>query len=310
LEWIVKVAEIFLQSRVRTAPAGQPRPSRHFALVVPEKFDVRSLLERDLENVGFFENRRRLILEFSYSGVIVERLTFQFFPPRDLPPQTRAAAEEKRGALALPRRLTIAARAAFSASRLLPAFADRSKRELSYSLRFEIPDPVTPLEGSGYLSLEVCSLPSALGALKLYVSHERTGSPTPEVVALPETTTFQVQENFVLAENIHMLIEESPVAVPKVRAALLDGSPVSPLFNTSRSEVSSQVSVGNYSPISTSRDLLTDIWPILPQQQSRRTTLALTAPDSASSFGGDDPLRVFIKNYLVGVAHGTVIKCI
>ena len=283
VEWIVKVSEIFLQSRIRANPQGPPTPSRHFALVIPEKFDVRTGLE-GIERLGFFENRRRMILEFTSSGAIVERLTFQFFPPRDIPPQNRAS-EDKRGSLALPRRLTIAARAAFSASRLLPAYGDRFKRDLSYTIRFEVPDPATPLEGSGFLSLEVCSLPSQLGALKFFISHERSSSPTPqESVSLPQ---FRVQENFVQAENIQMLIEESPPIAPVVRAALLDVSPISPLFSTGRSEISSQVSVGNYSPISTSRDLLTDVWPILPLP-ARRSPLALTAPGSASSAYGDD----------------------
>lgn len=283
IEWIVKVSEIFLQSRIRANPQGAPTPSRHFALVIPEKFDVRDALE-GIEKLGFFENKRRIVLEFNSSGVIVERLTFQFLPPRDIPPQNRST-EDKRGSLALPRRLTIAARAAFSASRLLPAYGDRFRRDLTYAIRFEVPEPATPLEGSGFLSLEVCSIPSQLGALKFFVSHERSSSPTPtETVSLPQ---FRVQENFVHAENIQMLIEESPPVAPVMRAALLDVSPISPLFSTGRSEISSQVSVGNYSPISTSRDLLTDVWPILPLP-SRRSPLALTAPGSASSNYGDE----------------------
>ena len=332
-EWMIKVSEIFAQSRTRLLPPGPPRPSRHFALAVSERFEFRSHFE-SLETSGFFENQKRVVLEFGTTGseyVPVERVVFQFYPLRDLPPTTRPSPAEERRALTLPRRLSVAARSAFCASRLLPAFGDFSKKlDFCMQLRFEAVGGGGGLGTGGMANLEISSIPCPMGVLKLVVFHQRGAGTGSEGAGL-SPGRINIDEYYVNS-GVHMDIEEiskndypvtpspmrtdqqssieksivlarapinnpAPPSLPPVRSPadslpsppLKDISPISPFFNVScRSEISSQ-----FSP--TSRDLLTDIWPI---SSAKRAVLDGSLGNSVdcqlfSSAGGTSADEVF-----------------
>jgi hypothetical protein len=275
LEWMVKVSEIFIQSKV-SSPSEYNIQNQHFALLFNEKFNVRAEI-MSLENSGFFDNEFIFVIEFSYpinetEDFLQSKVFFQFFPPKELPPQNR----DERKLHTLPRRLSVAARIAYAISRLLMT-SDIS------DMKYRITRTKNYVGiGSSGSRADVCSVSSNIGVLKVSVEYSNQVIGRQEIRSTPQVSmevALKIEENYIQPSFLPLVNKNESFIRGESYNTRADSfkssSPMSPYFSENSSNPS-------YSPISASRDLLTDIWPMMPNYR-RKSTPALPPSSEGSA---------------------------
>jgi hypothetical protein len=209
-EWVIKCIEIIIQSRVRPPVDSPARPSRQFALVMPERFGVRG---RVLQPPGpFLTGSVAVLVEILSDGSPVEEWRLTFDSPRDVLPSDRVYNPSRDQTL--PRRLAVALRSVMTLTRVLPAHGTEG---LKFRLS-ETPEGPPGSPARGEMSQEVVSVQSSIGVLGVRLVYRQIGRPSPRMSPSPPPV-LRLDETFIQTHSlggIEMVIEPVTPSVPQI----------------------------------------------------------------------------------------------